>query len=299
MRIQFAGSDQRKVHSQNSVAGSTDSPRTTLSSANAVQTAQARRPSLSSEYMSRPYDPQVALQGEGAPLVLVPGMDGTGRLFHRQVPLLARRYRVATYTLRDDAAGMDVLVEDLTRVIESAARGPAAAIVIGESFGGTLALSLALAHPERVRALVVLNSFPRFLPQFRLTLAIGALRLLPWETMPLVRRLTAFRLHSRYTHRAEIHRFMELTRDTNREGYIARLRILQSYDVRDRLGELAMPVLFLASERDHLVPAVREARAMARRVPQATVRVLPGHGHICLIAPNLDLESLLQEWRPR
>jgi pimeloyl-ACP methyl ester carboxylesterase len=60
-----------------------------------------------------------------------------------------------------------------------------------------------------------------------------------------------------------------------------------------------MPVLFLASERDHLVPAVREARAMASRVPRATVRVLAGHGHICLIAPNLDLEDLLQEWLPR
>jgi hypothetical protein len=44
---------------------------------------------------------------------------------------------------------------------------------------------------------------------------------------------------------------------------------------------------------------VREARAMASRVTQATVRVLAGHGHICLIAPNLDLENLLQEWRPR
>lgn len=225
-------------------------------------------------------------------------MDGTGRLFYRQVPLLAKRYRVATYTLRDAAPGMDVLVEDLTRVIESAARGPAAAIVIGESFGGALALSLALAHPERVRALVVLNSFSRFLPQFRLTLAISALRLLPWETMPLVRRLTAFRLHSRHTHRAEVRRFLEVTRETRREGYVARLRILQQFDARERLGALRMPTLFLASELDHLIPSVREGRYMADRVSGATLRILRGHGHICLIAPDLDLEQLLREWRP-
>src|SRR5512147_2345757 len=170
MRIQFAGSDQRKVHSQNSTAGSTDSPRTTISTANAEQTAQPSLPSLSSEYMSEPYDPQVTIQGEGAPLVLVPGMDGTGRLFYRQVPPLARRYRVATYALRDDAARMDVLVEDLAQVVAAAANGPGSAIVIGESFGGTLALSFALAHPERVRAMVVLNSFSRFLPQVNLQL---------------------------------------------------------------------------------------------------------------------------------
>lgn len=239
----------------------------------------------------------MTIQGEGTPLVLVPGVDGTGRLFYRQAPLLARRYRVATYALRDDASEMDVLVADLARVIGAAA-GAGPTIVIGESFGGTVAVSLALAHPELVRALVVLNSFSRFVPQFRLELAIAALQLIPWQTMPLVRRMTAFRLHSRYTHRAEIRRFLEVTRETRRDGYLARLRILRHYDVRERLGDLRVPTLFLASELDHLVPSVREGRYMAERVPGATLRVLRGHGHICLIAPNIDLAQLLREWRP-
>jgi len=193
---------------------------------------------------------------------------------------------------------MATLVDDLAEVAATAGAAEAGVVVVGESFGGALALSFALANPQVVRALVILNSFPRFLPQARLTLALQALRVMPWEAMPLVRRLTAFRLHSRYTHRAEIRRFMELTKETSRDGYVGRLRILQAYDVRDRLSELAMPVLFLASERDHLVPAVREAQSMASRVPQATVRILPGHGHICLIAPNLDLGRLLEEWQP-
>lgn len=248
--------------------------------------------------MTAPYDPLIALDGAGPPLVFVPGLDGTGRLFHRQVPRLASRYRVATYTLRDDAARMDDLVADLVGVVRAAAPAGAPAIVVGESFGGAVALSFALAHPQLVRALVVLNSFPRFLPQFRLQLAIAALRLLPWETMPLVRRLTAFRLHSRHTHHTEIRRFLEVTRDTRRDGYLARLRILQQYDVRERLGGLRLPTLFLASELDHLVPSVREGRSMAERVPGAQLRVLHGHGHICMIAPDLDLEHLLHEWRP-
>jgi hypothetical protein len=37
---------------------------------------------------------------------------------------------------------------------------------------------------------------------------------------------------------------------------------------------------------------------MAERVPGAQLRVLHGHGHICMIAPDLDLERLLHEWRP-
>jgi pimeloyl-ACP methyl ester carboxylesterase len=244
------------------------------------------------------YDPAIALSGDGPPLVLVPGMDGTGQLFHRQVPLLARRYRVATYRLREDAPGMSVLVDDLAAVIRTTSPEPA--VVVGESFGGTVALSLALARPELVRRLVVINSFPYFKPRARLRLAIALLESVPfpWQAMGVVRRLTAFRLHSRYTHRREIRRFMELTAGTTRRGYLHRLRILLDYDVRDRLHEIAAPTLFLASERDHLVPAVEQAREMAARVPGAVVRVLAGHGHICLIAPNIDLEEILRNHEP-
>ena len=298
MRIQLAGKVQRRCNSQNSAAGSTDNPNTTLSTTNAVRAAQATRPALSSVGMMEAYDPRIAVEGDGPPLVLVPGMDGTGRLFYRQVPLLARRYRVVTYALRDDAARMDVLLDDLAGVIRATSPEGGPAIVVGESFGGAVALSFGLAYSELVSALVVLNSFPRFLPQLRLRLAIGALRAMPWRTMALVRRLTAFRLHSRFTHHTEIQRFLEVTKDTRREGYLARLKILRTYDVRDRLAELAMPTLFLAAERDHLVPSVRQARAMAACVPRATLAVLPGHGHICLIAPNVDLERMLHEWRP-
>ena len=59
------------------------------------------------------YDARLRVTGTGPPLIYVPGMDGTGELFYRQVPALARRYRVATYRLRDDATAMDTLAADL------------------------------------------------------------------------------------------------------------------------------------------------------------------------------------------
>ncbi len=244
------------------------------------------------------YPARVSFDGSGEPVVLVPGMAGTGQLFHRQVPLLARDHRVATYTLRDEATSMDVLVDDLARVVRMASPSGAPAIVVGESFGGALALSLALAHPEAVSALVILNSFPYFSPQYRLRLAISGVSLMPWGAMTLVRRLTAFRMHSPTTSRDELRTFLERTRDTTRGGYLNRLRALTTYDVRPRLGELRMPTLFVASECDRLVPAVDQARLMAALVPGADLRVLTGHGHICLIAPDVDLAAILREWRP-
>jgi hypothetical protein len=45
-----------------------------------------------------------------------------------------------------------------------------------------------------------------------------------------------------------------------------------------------------------LVPAVDQARLMAALTPHATMRVLDGHGHLCLIAPDVDLGITLDEW---
>jgi pimeloyl-ACP methyl ester carboxylesterase len=243
------------------------------------------------------YDPSLSIVGTGQPVILVPGMDGTGLLFYRQVPLLARSYRVITYALRDAAATMDVLVSDLARIIDTVAPTERRAIIVGESFGGALALSFALARPEQVSRLVVLNSFPYFAPRLCLRLAIMGLGALPWGTMKVVRRLTAFRLHSPHTHGQEIRRFMELTAHATRAGYLSRLKLLTQYDLRHRLHELRPPTLFLAADQDHLVPSVVQARFMATRVPGSTLRVLKGHGHICLIAPDVDLNALLDEWR--
>lgn len=244
------------------------------------------------------YDSRLSMRGTGPAVVLVSGMDGTGELFYRQVPLLARSHRVATYALRNTTTRMEDLVADLSHVVEAASPESRRATIVGESFGGALALSFALAHPEQVEALVILNSFPHFSPRIRLRLAWLGLQMMPWGAMALARRLTAWRLHSRHTHRQEIRRFMELTAATSKAGYLNRLRILMEYDVRHRLRELGVPTLFLAAEQDHLVPSVSQARYMAERVPHSSVRVLAGQGHICLIAPDLDLARILHEWDP-
>jgi 3-oxoadipate enol-lactonase len=251
--------------------------------------------SVSTQGAGGEYRQNIRIEGNGVPVILISGMDGTGRLFYRQVPLLARHFRVATYALRDTTADMDTLVDDLAVVVRAVATGGEPAVIIGESFGGALALRFTIAHPELVRALVVLNSFPYFRPQYRLRLAIAGLGLMPWGAMRLVRRLTAFRMHSRYTHRAEIERFLREISYTTRVGYLNRLRILERYDVRSRLADINVPTLFLAADRDHLVPAVEQATYMVERVPGARLRVLHGHGHICHIAPNVDLAAIMAD----
>lgn len=246
--------------------------------------------------MRSDYDPRVSIGGKGRAVVLVPGMNGTGELFYQQVPRLQRSYRVATYSLRDNAESLEVLAADLAHTVDIVAPVERRAVIVGESFGGAVALTFALRYPEHVGALVILNSFPYFAPQVRLRLAIAGLTVLPCGTMSLVRHLTAFRLHSPHTHRTEVKQFIELTAHATRDGDINRLKLLRHFDIRDRLHDIRQPALFLAAEDDHLVPAVAQARYMADRVPSSGMRILRGHGHICLIAPDLDLAQILHEW---
>jgi pimeloyl-ACP methyl ester carboxylesterase len=94
-----------------------------------------------------------------------------------------------------------------------------------------------------------------------------------------------------------VKQFIELTAHATRDGYVNRLKLLRGFDVRARLRDIRQPALFLAAEHDHLVPAVAQARYMANRVPSSVLRILKGHGHICLIAPDLDLAQILNEWQ--
>ncbi|HJS75486.1 MAG TPA: hypothetical protein VJ921_14435, partial [Vicinamibacteria bacterium] len=50
------------------------------------------------------------------------------------------------------------------------------------------------------------------------------------------------------------------------------------------------------ADQDQLVPAVAEARYMAERMPRATVRILEGFGHVCMIHDDFDLLAHLDPW---
>jgi pimeloyl-ACP methyl ester carboxylesterase len=110
--------------------------------------------------------------GEGRAVVLSPGYCQTAENFRGQVaPFVAAGHRVVLWDYRghgrsdapDDAArySMDAVVDDLGRVIDWAA-GDAAVVVGGLSFGGLASLHYALAHPARVRALLLIATGPGF-----------------------------------------------------------------------------------------------------------------------------------------
>lgn len=113
-------------------------------------------------------------------MVLVPGIDGTALLFYRQQPLLAAHFDTVSFPLPTRSVTsmtMESLVADLADLIEELSTN--GALLLGESFGGALSMSLALERPELVRGLVIVNSFPYFDERVKLRLAPWLLRAIP------------------------------------------------------------------------------------------------------------------------
>lgn len=115
---------------------------------------------------------QLAYQryGDGPPLIILHGLLGSGDNWQTlSRTAFAEYFTVFTVDLRNhgrsphsEIFSYPAMVEDLTEFMDT--HGLAAAHVIGHSMGGKAAMHLALAHPERVRRLVVVDIAPKTYP---------------------------------------------------------------------------------------------------------------------------------------
>jgi pimeloyl-ACP methyl ester carboxylesterase len=236
------------------------------------------------------------VEGSGPLLVYIAGMDGTGELFYKQAPALARSYRVATFRQREHGRfTYDDLTEDVAAIIRNA--GESRATIVGESFGGTIAMQFAIRFPEMVERLVVVNSFPRFRPRWKIEIAAAFAPIVPQRLIWLLRRCAnMLGLMLDGVSAEDRRRFFQAVRGVKREVSARRLRLIAELDIENRLPEIKALTLFIAGENDYLVKSVREARLMAARVPIADVKIIEGAGHACLLGNKVILADLLAEW---
>ena len=236
------------------------------------------------------------MEGSGPLLVYIAGLDGTGELFYKQAPALARSYRVVTFRLREQGRfTYDDLTEDVAAVIRNA--GESRATVVGESFGGTIAMQFAIRFPEMVERLVVVNSFPRFRPRWKIKIAAAFAPIFPPQFIWLLRRganLLGLMLDGVSVE--DRRRFFQAVRGVNHKGHARRLRLIAELDIENRLSEIRAPALFIAGSKDYLLNSVREARLMAARLGAADVKIIDGAGHACLLGNKVILADLLAEW---
>jgi pimeloyl-ACP methyl ester carboxylesterase len=239
--------------------------------------------------------PQYRVEGSGPLLVYIAGLDGTGQLFFKQAPRLTPAYRVVTFRSRDNGQfTYDDLADDIAAIIRDL--GEKRATILGESFGGTVALSFSLRYPGMIERLVVINSFPRFRNRLTINLGVRLASGVPFRLLwPVRRAASILGLMVDGVSRYDRRRFWSAIRTVSGEAYMRRLQLIEKLNLESRLSEIRTPSLFVAGDRDLLISSVREANAMAARMPNARVKVINGAGHACLLGNRVRLDELLAE----
>jgi len=190
-------------------------------------------------------------------------------------------YRASIEAYRDEVAAF-VQSQNLDRFA-----------LAGSSMGGNVAWEYALAHPEQVEALILVDSsgweetraeFARDPPVFKLlrnpTLA------------PVLRDLDSTRLirgglessfvDPAFVTDAMVTRYSELSRAPGHREILLQMTLgfrERNYATAERLAPLQMPVLVLAGDQDRLVP-VDHARQFEEAIPGSQLVLFEGVGHI-------------------
>jgi pimeloyl-ACP methyl ester carboxylesterase len=254
------------------------------------------------------------MQGHGPAVLLIHGIAGSSAAWRDVMPTLARHYTVIApdlighgqsakpvgdYSLGAYASGL----RDLLGVLDVER-----ATVVGQSFGGGVAMQIAYQHPECCERLVLVDSGGlgrevSWLLRF-MTLP-GSEYLMPVLFPSLVRERgndISRRLRDRGVRLARIgemwRAYTSLTESSNRHAFVRTVRSVidpggQTVNAMDRLYLAArLPTLIVWGDRDTIIP-VAHAYAAHDAIPHSRVEIIEGVGHFPHVeAPERFLEVL-------
>ena len=260
------------------------------------------RASLDAKYLRSPSD-LIELEGmrldvrddgpKDAPaIVLVHGFGSSLLTWDAWVPGLARTHRV----LRLDVPGSGVSDPDPSgdyRDDRSVALlvalmdrlGLARATIVGNSLGGRIAWTFAVAHPERVDKLVLVSPDGFASPGFEygrtpnVGVTMQAMRFVLPKAMVKMSLAPAYADPAALTDE-RLDRYYDLLRAPGaRPAMIARMEQSIRFDPVERLKTIRAPTLLLWGEQDHVIPFTNSADYLAA-IPNARLVALPGVGHL-------------------
>ncbi|MGW0289195.1 alpha/beta fold hydrolase [Streptomyces tuirus] len=242
--------------------------------------------------------------GQGPPLVLAHGATADARLFRPQAEDLADEFTVVAWDEPGAGRSSDVppgftladYARCLAAVVEDVDLGPAH--VLGASWGGTVVLEFYRHHAELARTLLLVDTYAGWkgsLPAAEVRSRVeGAERLLavPADTFaPTMPGLFAGRPP------AEAVRLLSvMSADTRARSMRTELTVMVEADLRDLLPKIDVPTLLLWGELDARSPVEPVAHQFLAAIPQATLVVLPGIGHLSNIEAPEPFNRTVREF---
>lgn len=235
---------------------------------------------------------EVVRMGRGEPIVLVPGLAGSWKLLTPLARRLAREFEVVSYSLRGDRSrGRSGISEARRRHADVGGHAADLAALIGRlgmerpavlgvSFGGAVALELAVEQPGVLGSLIVQGVEERFRTTIGSTIAQLVLERYPLPAdSPFLNQFLNFLYGMKPEPGARVDFVADRIWETPQAVMADRLHQLRHFDVSDRLWRVDVPTLVLAGSKDVIVPASRQQR-LAQRISGARFATLEGAGHI-------------------
>lgn len=250
------------------------------------------------------------IHGDGPPILNISGTGGDLRRMPPALNPLTKHFSVLSYDQRglgrttgggdagnDAAWSMADYAEDAAALL--AALGWHRAGVVGTSFGGMVALNLAVRHPELIDRLVLCCTSPG-----------GTLPSYPLHQLPSDPDETTFALRMRLTDRRWDPEAVEPipglgpfydqmaaqargTLDPQAaRGLRGQLLARAGHDVVGALGSIVAPTLVCAGRHDDLAP-LENSEFLADQIPGARLEVFDG-GHLFMIQDRTAFPTIIQ-----
>ncbi len=233
--------------------------------------------------------------------VYLPGMDGTGKLLRGQLGNLTKRFDVRCLVIPgDDVNDWDVLSNQVINLVkQELQQNPQRSIYLcGESFGGCLALKVALRESQLFEKIILVNCASSFLQKPFLSWGIQLVQSMPkFVYRQSVLILLPFLIVFRKVTFQDRQNLTEAMKSLPPQTVSWRLSLLRDFRTNvDNLRLLQQPILLVAGAVDQLLPSVKEAEHLASNLPNGQVMILPESGHACLLEQGINLDKIIEDW---
>lgn len=241
------------------------------------------------------------VQGEGAPLLMLPGLGTGGGYYTLGEPILRRSYQTILVDPRgigrsdksDADFSSELWADDFAALVDHLGLGTAH--VLGSSHGGCMALAMADRHPDKVRSLTLIGAFTELgralAMNFQLRVKMVSKLGLGEEAYDHVALWTMRPefLDSPAGEKA-VNVLLEAVKKNTPERYIALCNSILRWGRKlpgqeseplftERLSSIDRPTLVVTGDSDHMIPA-SYSKLIADNIPAARYVEIPECGHI-------------------